>query len=145
MNIDRLFLSFAAVLHALTTRKVTIADLASAVICCTESEISAAEHIDDPLHNEALAALGSAKEEGRLVFQTGADHNSRITFEEINFCLAQLGAAPLSGYDQRALFEIPVHCAVPAASDKSYQVFWAECPTPEKNWRRSWGATTVAA
>lgn len=145
MTIDRLFLSFAAVLHALTTAKVSIADLATAVICCTEREISDAGHIDDPLHNEALAALGAAKRQGRLVFQTGDDHKSRITFEEINLCLARLKAAPLSGYGQRSLNEIPLHCAVPTASDKSYEVFWAECPTPEKNWRSSWGATAGAA
>lgn len=144
MKIEKLFLSFAAVLHALVTRRVAIEDLDNAIICCTQAEINAANHIDDPLHSAALIALARAKEKGRLILQTGEDHNNRITFAEINRRLDQFGKAPLTGSDRSSLFEIPMRCCVPAASDRSYEVYWAECPTREKNWRRSWDLVGAA-
>ena len=145
MKIQKLFLTFAAVLHGLTTRKVTVEDLDHAIFCTSEREINDANHIDDPLHDQALVALAKAKTENRLIFQTGTEYNNTTTFVEINQRLAAFKLAPLTGLDDGNLAQIPMFCCVPSSSDGSYEVLWAACPTPEKKWRRSWGALPATA
>jgi hypothetical protein len=141
MAINKLYLSFAAVVHALEHGRATAASLDNALICCSEYEVNEAGTNDFPTYLTAMQALAAARTGKRLLFCDGGSRGNPITFGEINALLAENGAAPLlmaGGDDDRPLYQIPMHCAVPTVTDGSLEVLWAACPIG-KNWRRSWG------
>lgn len=139
--INRLLLSFGAILHTLATRRATVNDLDQALFCCTQYELSEAEVIDDPIYEQALSVIAKARKEDRLLFKTGSSSGNSTTLGEVDAFLARHGVAPLlgaTGDESRPLYQIPIHCAVPTCSDRSVEVIWAAVPL-HSNWKQSWG------
>lgn len=137
----KLFLSWAAVHRAVSTRAVTMEELDQCLFCTSIGELNLAEEFDLGWFERLHPALSKARKEGRLICSENRERLNDVETWQINALLKANGIAPLSCVDQfGTLDQIPIYSCVPSVSDGSLEVLWAAHPL-RGDWRRAWGRT----
>lgn len=136
----KLFLSWAAVLHAVRSGAVTEEDLDTCLFCTSAGELALAEEFDRSWFERLYPPMAKALKEGRMICNNDTRHYNNTTVKEVNELLARNGVAPLSCVEDGTLEQIPLYSAVPSVSDRSLEVLWGAHPL-RGDWRHCWGRT----
>lgn len=135
----KLFLSWAAVMHAVQTRAVSEDDLADCLFCMSTAELNLAEEYSISWFERLHPHFKAAARDGRLICPLETERYNATTAREVNALLSRHGCGPLTWGDvESTLEQIPMHACVPSVTDGSLEVRWAAHPL-RGDWRRCWG------
>lgn len=136
----KLFLSWAAVLHAVRSGAVTEEELDNCLFCTSAGELALAEEYDRSWFERLYPPMAKALKEGRMICNNDTRHYNNTTVREVNELLARNGIAPLNCVEDGTLEQIPMYSAVPSVSDGSLEALWGAHPL-RGDWQHCWGRT----